>query len=421
MMRDTLKGKKLLILAGNDLHMKIVSAAKDLGVYTIVTDYLPVEQSPAKLIADEYWNISTDEVERIVEKCRVNNVDGILNYCIDSVQLHYQKICYGLNKPCVASEKLFEIFTNKRKFKSFCINAGVDVIPGYSEADIKNHNVNYPILIKPSDSRGSRGITVCYSNGDVNRALRIAKTESKDGNVIIEKYMYGAKDLAIVYLVIGGTPYLVKFGDRITGNESDGLQCQQMATILPSSIVEEYVNKIDIKIKRMIASTGVKFGAFFFQGFWENDKLYLYDPGLRLPGTDFDLVMKEVLGIDLMKSFVEFAVTGNVNACYGNLKNAYKYNGGVCVIMSVSCRPGKIDVFTGFENIAALPEIVSSRKIKSQGDTIPCTHDIRQRVAEFAAYLPNRSLVSSFFSKIYSTLQILDDKGQDMIVSRIKY
>ena len=70
------QGKKLLVLAGNNVHEKVVKAAQSLGVYTIVTDYLPPEQSPAKLIADEYWMLSTGDIDAVVEKCRKEKVDG---------------------------------------------------------------------------------------------------------------------------------------------------------------------------------------------------------------------------------------------------------------------------------------------------------------------------------------------------------
>ena len=88
----SLVGKKLLILAGVDVHVKIVNAAKALGVYTIVTDYLPIEESPAKRVADEYWMLNIMDVDAIVSKCREEDVDGVLAYCIDPAQIHYQQI-----------------------------------------------------------------------------------------------------------------------------------------------------------------------------------------------------------------------------------------------------------------------------------------------------------------------------------------
>ena len=77
-------GKKLLILAGAGVHNKVVKAAKEMGIYTIVTDYLT--DSPAKKIADESWMYSITDVEQIVERCKKEKVDGVLSFCIDLAQ-----------------------------------------------------------------------------------------------------------------------------------------------------------------------------------------------------------------------------------------------------------------------------------------------------------------------------------------------
>ena len=60
--------EKLLILGGNVLSCDIVRAAKEEGVYTIVTDWNDPQKSPAKLISDEYWNISLMDYDALCEK-----------------------------------------------------------------------------------------------------------------------------------------------------------------------------------------------------------------------------------------------------------------------------------------------------------------------------------------------------------------
>ena len=157
--------------------------------------------------------------------------------------------------------------TDKRLFKDYCLKHVVCVIPEYSEDDINNGRVQYPILIKPRISRGSRGQTVCYSIEDCPSALDLAKAESPDRNVVIEKYMMGAQDMSFAYIVINGEPYLLKCGDRIVGAIEDGLDRQQIATILPSIHAEQYVTEIGPSVVNMIKALGVKFGAVFLQGF----------------------------------------------------------------------------------------------------------------------------------------------------------
>ena len=61
--------RKILILGGAAFHVKLVKAAQELGAYAIVTDNLPADRSPAKQIADEYWDIDIYNISALVEKC----------------------------------------------------------------------------------------------------------------------------------------------------------------------------------------------------------------------------------------------------------------------------------------------------------------------------------------------------------------
>lgn len=414
-----LKGKKLLILAGASLHIKIVKAAKELGVYTIVTDNLKPEDSPAKLIADEFWMNNIFDIDNIVQRCKEEKVDGVITFCIDPTQIPYQRICEKLNLPCYGTKEQFRIFTNKQLFKDFCKKYNVNVIPEYSRNDIINNNVNYPVLVKPTDSRGSRGINICYNQEEVLNAMNIASNESSDKGVIIEQYFNDAHDMSFAYMVVNKIPYLVKIGDRILGDKKDNLQCQQMAAILPSKYKQQYIELVEPNVKEMIKGLGLEFGAVFLQGFWKGNKVYMYDPGLRFPGTDFDVVTKEVTGFDAMKSFVRFALTGDINSCYGDINLAYNYNDKFCLILSVSIKAGVIDIIEGIEEIVKHPYVIDYYQRYHKGEVISNYGDIRQRVLEFVMYIPNYNEIKNFIDFVYKTLKIIDTQGNDMIVSRV--
>lgn len=416
----SLVGKKLLILAGVDVHVKIVNAAKALGVYTIVTDYLPIEESPAKRVADEYWMLNIMDVDAIVSKCREEDVDGVLAYCIDPAQIPYQQICEKFGVPCYGTKRQFEIMTDKRLFKDFCLQNGVDVIPEYSIKEVENDVVKYPVLVKPTISRGSRGQTICWNKEDIPHAIQIAKNESKNGEYLIERYMANAQDMSFAYFISNGIPYLVKLGDRYLGSIEDHLDRQQMATILPSKHTDTIMKKVNPNIEKMIQSLGIKFGSIFLQGFYEDGHVYMYDPGLRFPGSDFDVVTKDATGFDPMTSFVIFALTGDTTTCIGNPKGAYLYNNGACVILSLSVRAGVIKSFEGFDEIAQLPFVYSAQKRRTEGGVVEDTGDVRQRAAEFCAYIKNRNNAPEFIRKVYKTIHILDEYGEDMIISKIK-
>ena len=418
-MKVDLNGKKLLVLAGADVHCKVVNAARELGVYTIVTDYLETEDSPAKKLADESWMLDITDVESIVEKCKENKVDGVLNYCIDPAQVPYARICRELDLPCYGTVEQFEIMTNKAKFKAFCRAYNVSTVPDYSINDIEMDRVSYPVLVKPSDSRGSRGQTVCHAKEELDEAIGFAKAESSDGGYIIEKYMLGKQDFSLAYIVIDSKPYILKIGDRYLGKVEDNLERQHMCTLLPSKSADGFVAKVNSRVNDMIQGLGIKFGAVFLQGFIDGDDVHFYDPGLRFPGGDFDIVLEKATGFNPMKTMIHFALTGDITSCYGEPEQAYKLNGGTCIILSIACKPGQICRIDGLDYIGNMVNVFSVSRRYKNGETIPNTGDLKQRAAEVVAFLDKRDDAEYFVKKIYETVNILDENGMDMIVSRM--
>ena len=413
--------KKILILAGASVHNKVVRAAKEMGLYVIVSDYLEPQLSPAKQLADESWMYSITDVDAIVEKCKLEKVDAVLSFCIDPAQKPYQQICEKLGLPCYATKEQFEIFTDKRLFKDFCIKNNVDVIPDYTEDDILNGTAEYPLFIKPSICRGSRGQSICHNKEEALKGLEFAKELSTDGNCICEKYMGEKQDIASAFFVVDGEPYLVKFGDRYLGSPKDGLDKQVMCTKFPSDFTPTFEMKVMPRVKNMIKVLGIKFGPVFLQGFVDGDTIRYYDPALRMPGGDYDLVLKRATGFDTVKSLIHFAVTGDVKTWYGNPVDCFKLNGGIGMIICFSVREGNMVKVVGLEELLANPSIVYGRQIIPEGEYIPASGDIRQRVAAVGAFVSNKKEAEKFVKIMYDTYHVYDEHGKDMIVSKYEY
>ena len=410
-------GEKLLILAGAGTHVKVVKAAKELGLYTIVTDYLA--SSPAKLIADESWMYSITDVDAIVQRCRETGINGVLNFCIDPAQWPYYEICKKLNLPCCVTKEQLEVMTSKIRFKAFCKSHGVDVIPEYSLSDVEHGNAEYPLFVKPAVSRGSRGQFICSTKEETFRAFEAAAAESSDGKVICEKFMGGKQDIGSAWFVINGKPFLVKLGDRILGKQEDHLANQVMCTRLPSSSAEKIWNNCSNRIKAMIASLGIQFGPVFMQGFIDGNTVRFYDPALRMPGGDYDLILKKVTGFDTVKTMIRFALTGDTSAQYGDPENGFLLNGGTALLFTFSVRPGKIVSVTGMKELLDHPYVVYGRQIISVGTVIPDSGDIKQRVAAIGAFLPKNCNVSEFVEEVYEKYHVYDENHEDMIVSKV--
>lgn len=416
--RYDLKGKKLLILAGAGVHNKVVRAAKEMGIYTIVTDYL--EDSPAKKIADEAWMLNITDVDGIVEKCREEHVDGVMNFCIDPAQKPYYEICRRLNVPCIGTKETFEILTDKRKFKDYCIAHNVDVIPEYTEEDIRKGNVEYPLFIKPTNSRGSRGQSVCYTKEEAINGINVARKESSDGGFVCEKYMENYQDIGSAFFVVNGEPYLVKFGDRHLGRPEDNLNKQVVCTKLPSDSSDMFEKHVIDRVKEMIKSLGIKFGPVFLQGFVDGNTIRYYDPAQRMPGGDYDVILEKATGFSTVRSWITFALTGDVGYAVGNPDQCYRLNGGTALLLTVTVRPGKMEKVLGFEDVMKMPHVVYGRQIIPEGEVIPNTGDIAQRVAAFGLFIDKNEDIQECVDAVYNTYRVLDENGECMLISKYK-
>ena len=137
-----------------------VLKAKEMGLYTIVTDWHELEKSPAKQIADEYWNISLMAYDQLVPKIKEEKIDGILTGFTDAFLLAYQHLCELTGLPCYATKEVLETTMDKAKFKQLCRDNGVPVIPEYDLASFVPSTITEKnkIMIKPVDNSGSNGV-----------------------------------------------------------------------------------------------------------------------------------------------------------------------------------------------------------------------------------------------------------------------
>lgn len=405
------KGKRLLILGGAYLHNKVVEAAKEMGIYTIVTDN--VINSPAKRLADKFYNINVSDIDNIVMMCRKEKVDAVLTVCLDFCQIYYQQICERLGLPCYGTYEQFNIFTNKELFKKACIENGVDIIPTYTEKQL-NKNI-YPVLIKPAHNRGSRGQNVCYNSEEAQKALGEAKKLSSDGHAIIEKYMGDKEDFQVTYLVIDGTPYVVRTADRYLGPKEKNMDRVAIALSSPSSNTELYMKKAHHKVSNMLRSMKIENAPIFMQGFVDNGVFRFYDPGLRFPGGDYDRIFSSVMGVNLMKLLIELAFTGKIDDT-GTINNETVYlNGDTIFTLHSTINAGCIAEMTSKKELLSIPgvEFVSFRH--EIGDKIEFTGTVNQRIAEFNIYGTDPDDIRDTISQVESSLRVVDQDGNDMI------
>lgn len=406
-------GKTILVMGGTWQQVKFVEAAHDLGARVLVADYL--ENSPAKTIADKSFLLDIKDVDSIVSMCKLEGVDGVVSGYIDPCQRPYQEVCEKLGLPCYGTRDQFFRMTDKVEFKRMCLEHGVDVIPGYSQDDIDAKCVEFPVFVKPVDSRGSRGQSVCWSYEELDAALANARGESSNGEAIVEKYMKGAHEFQVTYFFINGRPYIVRTADSYTGTEANGLEKVVLGAFSPSVFAESYMNNAHAKVVGMLLGMGIENGPAFMQGFEDKGRFRFFDPGLRFPGVNYEQILKRLLGVDLAKAMVEFSLTGRMPAIEG-IENAANLGGACSAVLFPTVAPGCVDNLGCLDDISAMEGVVSCLPRVSAGDRIGMTADVNQRLAEIDVVADRRDELLRRVSEINSALDVERKDGTPLVL-----
>lgn len=408
-----MKGKRILILGGASVHCKLVRAAKEMGLYTIVTDYL--ENSPAKLIADKSYMYDVNDVDGIVEMCRKESVEAVISTHLDPCQRPYQKICARLGLPCFGTEEQFFKLTDKHAFKRMCQENGVDVIREYSKEEVHSDAVDYPVFVKPVDSRGSRGQSVCYTKDQTLKAIDFAVSESSNGDILIEKYMAAAHEVQITYFLVDGEAYLVRTVDSYRGTEEEGLEKVVLCSVSPSKYTDEYLASAHEKVVDMIRNLGIKDGPVFMQGFYDEGKFRFFDPGLRFPGVDYEEIYRKVYGIDLLKCAISYALTGKIQAESLPIDGA-KIKGQSAAVLFPAITEGKIASIDGVAELQEDECVISFLQRHFEGERIGWTRDVNQRLAEVDVLCENLGALKEMIQKVWNLLNVRSDDGKEMLI-----
>lgn len=400
--------KKILILGGANQHLKFVEAAKELGFYTIVTDYLV--DSPCKRVCNESIMLNIMDVDGIVEYCRLNGVDGVVSGFLDPCQIPYSQICQKLGLPCYGTPDQFFKFTNKLAFKDLCKKNGVKTIEDYTEADYKANRIDYPVFVKPVDSRGSRGQTVCYSESEMPVALDFAKANSSTGEILIEKYMGDCDEVQITCFVVNGEIFLERTVDSNRGSADLNLQKVVNCSISPSKYTDDYLNNTHTHVCRMIKDLGIENGPVFMQGFYKDGEFYFFDPGLRFPGVEFERIYKKVWGIDFAKLLIQYSVDGKFPEDTKLPGAGAKLNGKKAAVMFPVLRAGKIASITGLHTMETDSRCVCHLTRYQEGDKINWTYDVNQRFSEVDFIGDDVDDLIDVINKYQSSVQVKDER-----------
>lgn len=418
-MNQGLNGKRLLILGGMRISCEIVRKAKTMGIYTLVADYNKVEDSPGKQIADEAVDLSVIDVDAVVNYVKNNYIDGVFVGFNDMLLPYYAEICDKTGLPCYGTKEQFETLIAKDKYKALCRQFGVPTIPEY---DFNDESIKYPVLVKPVDSSGSRGITICHDRVELEKAIVVGRKASKTGEVLVERYMDG-REVTVFWTFQNGNYYLSALANRhVKQNQGGDVIPLPVGYTFPSIYLSKYRAEVEENCKEMFRYLGLKDGMMFMQCKVEDGTCYLYDLGFRPTGSLEYKILNRVCGYDPLEMMICYALTGRMGEDDIAPKVKPEFETPAFNV-SCLCAPGTIKEITGVDEVKTIPEVEDVVVAYTPGETI--TEQMRGLLAQISirvlGSVDKKERLLPAMQKINETLHILGADGRELLLPGIEY
>ncbi len=418
-MIEALKGKRLLILGGMRFSCEIVNKAREMCIHTIVADYNRIEDSPGKQIADEAVDLSVIDVEAVVSYVKKNAIDGVIVGFNDMLLPYYADICQKCGLPCYGTKEQFETLIAKDRYKALCRQFGVPTIP---EFDVNDENIKFPVLVKPVDNSGSRGISICHNRQELEKAVEMGKAASKNGKVIIERYLDG-REVTVFWTFQDGNYYLSALANRhVKHNQGDDVIPLPVGYTFPSVFLPRYRKEVEENCKRMFQHLGLRDGMMFMQCKVEDGICYVYDLGYRLTGSLEYKILERVCGYNPLEMMIHFALTGKMGEKSIADKAVPEFMTPAFNV-SCLCAPGTIKSITGINRVKEMPEVDDVVIAHAPGETI--TEQMRGLLAQITVRVlgsvASKENLLPTMQRIDDTIHIIGKNGEQLLLPGIEY
>ena len=308
--------KKLLILGGDHFAVPVVKAAKEQGYYVITCDYLP--DNVAHKYSDEFANFSTTDKEGILAYAREKKIDGVVTFT-DSGVVTTAYIQHHLGLPQIGPLESVEILQNKARFRQFLTDNGfmVPKARGFSKKDEAMASKDFftlPVIVKPVDAAGSKGVTKVSKWEELESAIDWAIQFSFSGDFIIESFIEkkGCSSDSDCFSVDGQFKFMSFSAQRF--DEQAAGEYTPAAYSWPSTLGKEAEEELSKELQRLISLLGMRTTVYNVETRVGTDgKPYIMEISPRGGGNRLSEMMRYATGVDMITGAVRAAVGDEVN------------------------------------------------------------------------------------------------------------
>ncbi len=331
--------KKLMLLGGIRYLLPAIEVAHKHGCHVITVDYLP--DNIAHKYSDEYHNVSILDKEAVLNLAQELKINGILSYAVDPGVTAAAYVAEQIGLPFTCSYDVACILQDKARFRQFLIDNGFNAprAKGYTNTTNALKDIdffNWPVIVKPVDSAGSKGVTRVDDPRNLGSAIAHALDESHNGHFIVEDFLEkeGLSCGSESFFVDGELKYNA-FYDQYFDNEASNPYTPS-AECWPT-VKSELIQK-DVKEQLQKLGNLLHFGTGLFNVEWrvcKDGKVYLMEVSPRAGGNRLAEILNYATDVDIIDAEVSKAIGDEIPPVHEP-----NYKGHYCILVLHADKPG---------------------------------------------------------------------------------
>ena len=305
-----------MLLGGIRYLLPVIKAAHEQGYYVITADYLP--DNIAHKYSDEYVNVSIIDKEAVLRVAQEKQIDGIMSFGVDPGVVSASYVQEKMGLPSFGPYESVCILQNKNRFRAFLAEHGFNVpkAKGYEsavDALADKDTLDYPVIVKPTDSAGSKGVTRVDTPEQLGTAVSCAFNKSLSGHIIIEDFIekQGCSSDTDSFSVDGKLKF-VSFNAQYFDAKAVN-PYTPAAYSWPSTFTKEQEDYLTSEIQRLITLLGMKTNIYNIETrIGTNGKPYIMELTPRGGGNRLCEMLYYATGVDMITAMTRYIVGDSV-------------------------------------------------------------------------------------------------------------
>ncbi len=402
--------KKLLLLGGSRFLLPVIREAKSLGCHTITCDYLP--ENIAHRYSDEYHNVSIVDREAVLALAKDLQVDGVMSFACDPGVVTAAYVAEQLGLPNVGPYESVCILQDKGRFRAFLKEHGFTV-PGSESFDSVGKALaaadgfRYPMIVKPVDSAGSKGVSRVDAPAELEPAIRNALQFTRCGRFILENFIQqeGFSSDTDCFSVDGELRF-ASFNNQYFDRKANNPYAPDGYT-WPSTIPAEQQKELRAELQRLLSLLHMRTSVYNVEVRRGTDgKAYIMEVSPRGGGNRLSEMLEYTTGTRLVHNAVRAAIGLPVEEMHDPV-----YHGHWSIVILHADRDGLFRKLRVAED--ARPSVVEEDLWVSPGDPVEAFSGASKAVGSLVMNWPTEAERDARMADVSAWARILTEDEAD--------